>query len=80
MLHLISYLILKDVQFTYYPGETESEDPNVLKFSGRERPYVIHEYHHDIFPRYYLLEYDGGKPIISNVASIELFDVVAALI
>ena len=81
MLHLISYFILKDVYFIYTPGADAVVDaPNFLRFDGKERQYVIHEFHRGIFPSYYLMEYDGGKPIVSNVTAIELLDVVAALI
>lgn len=79
MLHLISYLILRGIRFDYNPA-LEDDGPNILRFCGRERRYCIHEFHRGIYPAYYLLEWDGGKPIISNVTAIELFDVVAALI
>lgn len=79
MLHLISYLILKGVQFSYYPYE-EPDEPNTLKFYGRDQEYVIHEFERDRLIRYSVLEYDGDRVLVSDVIAIELFDVVAALI
>ena len=81
MLHLISYLILKGVYFVYTPGAVVADcAPNFLRFDGKGRQYVIHEFYRNIFPSYDLMEYDGEKPIISNVTAIELLDVVAALV
>lgn len=78
MLHLISYLILKDVQFDYFPAE-EDGGPNVLRFYGRETRYVVYEFHDDTYPNYSVRTYSGTL-VVSTVSAIELFDLVAALI
>lgn len=80
MLHLISYLILKRVDFSFH-ARNKFHDFDIVKFINRNGTrYVIHEREGDLMPTYDIMEWEDGKLVASHIYAIEAIDVVAALV